>query len=193
MRRQLGSLVILAASVLVAGCFTHTGRLDRLADELDDQLPQARFEPDHGFKFGRLSLGLAKSVTRLAIDDEEFGEFEGFRGLKRVEVATYETVGEISDDLPDELELSLRRTGWNTLARFREHDSRGWVLYRTDKHETLRTLFVCFLDDSELTMFRLSGRLDKLLTAAMQLARSEMAEFAEDDWDEPSKRAGWID
>ena len=179
--RGAGLLGLLSAAFLLNACFTHTGHLDRMAHKLEAQLPATRFEPQFGLKFGRLSLGLAKGITNLALNEEELDGLHILRGVKKVEFATYKTVGASAADFTGELELSLRKTGWQTLARFREDGELGWIVYRMEE-DILRNLVVCILSEEELTMVRLSGRLDRLITAAIQFARSELQEH--DSWDE---------
>lgn len=161
---------------LLAGCFTWTGRSDRLARDLDRQLPLTHFERDGGVKLGRISLGLAKGVARWATSEEDRDEVEVFRGLKRLEFASYRAMaagGQQGGQLPENLGLSLRGAGWETLARFRDEKAQGWIVYRMDE-ESLERLVVCVLDDEELTLIHLSGRLDRMIHAAIRLARSEL-------------------
>ena len=80
-------LAVVLVAVLVEGCFAHTGRTDRLAYDLDRQLTATSFERQVGFKLGRLSMGLAKGLSRMAMDEEDLGELEVLRGVKHFELA----------------------------------------------------------------------------------------------------------
>ena len=152
--------------------------------DLDRQLTATRFERQGGIKLGRLSTGLAKGLSRMAMDEEDLEDLEVLRGVKHFEFATYEAVGDLDGDLTAKLELSLSGAGYQTLARFRDGGDVGWIVYRM-KDEALRKLVVCILEDGELTLIHISGRLDALLTAAIQLARTEMADEGDEDWSEP--------
>ena len=185
----LASVVLLAA-VLGGGCFTTSARMHGIADAFEDDLPGLEFDHQFGLTLGRMSMGLARSVGSLAMEEDEL---RVFRGIRKVEMATFETRGDRQIDFPRQLEASLSRKGWETLARFKEDGELGWVVYRLDG-ERLKNVMVMVLDHGELTLVRLAGRLDRVVGAALEFSREEILEDDgdweiwedEDDWSEPA-------
>ena len=178
-------MAVVLVGFLTQGCVAHTVRTDRLAHDLDRQLPSTRFERQMGIGLGRLSMRLAQGISRMAVDEEDLAELDVLRGVQRFEFATYEVVGDLGGDLAVQVGLSLTGAGYQTLARFRDEGEAGWILYRM-KDEALRRLVVCTLEDGELTLIHISGRLDALLTAAIQLARTERADEDDENRSEPA-------
>ena len=195
-RRPLVRVVIAAAatSLLLSGCVLNTPHLDQLAHTLDRELPDTDLDQQFGIKLGRISMGLGKSIARIAMNEEDAQYMGVLSGLKRVEVATYDASGSLEDaHFPRRMEDSLRSDGWETLARFQDETNLGWVLYRIKK-QSLRNLLVVNLDDEQLNMIRISGRLDQTIRAAMHLARGEMDEL-DREWEEeePEWESIWDD
>jgi hypothetical protein len=80
------------------------------------------------------------------------------------------------DDLAFRLEEVMRDRGWTTAVAMREGRERTWVYYRTNpRQDRIRGVYVVALDGDELTLVRLSGRLDHTLKAAINLSRQYAA------------------
>ncbi|HEV2843925.1 MAG TPA: DUF4252 domain-containing protein, partial [Thermoanaerobaculia bacterium] len=117
---------------------------------------------------GRVSLGLARGLIRM-VPGKMDGQ-EALTSVRRVEVATYRV-----SDLPDladidsklRFEKRLAQNGWSMMVRSREAGSRAWMFVRDNGKGSLRNLFVVELDDSELTLVRIDGRLDHAFAAAI--------------------------
>lgn len=175
-RRSLGSLPasLVVIAILSSGCLTTSPRMHAFADSIQHELPEMELEHIRGGTFGRMSLGMAKTLAKWAMDDEEDDEFVGFfKGVKKVEYAMFETNTHGDATFPRELHDSFSRKGWTTLARFREDEQLAWVLVRM-RRDSIDKLIVVHLDDEELTLVRLGGRLDDVLRAALDYARSEV-------------------
>ena len=172
--------VLIPTALLSSGCLTTSPRMHAFADSIQHELPEMELEHIRGGTFGRVSLGMAKTIAKWAMDEEEDEEFVGFfKGVKKVEYAMFEANHHGDAEFPRELHDSFSRKGWSTLARFREDEQLAWVLVRM-RRESIDKLIVVHLDDEELTLVRLGGRLDDVLRAALDYARSEVIE--DDDW-----------
>lgn len=165
------------------GCLATTSpRMHAFADSIQHELPDMKLEHIRGGTFGRMSLGMAKTIAKWSMDDGEDREFVGFfKGVKKVEYAMYEASSRSDVTFPRELHSSFERRGWSTLARFREDESLAWVLARV-RRESIDRVIVVHLDEEELTLVRLGGRLDEVLRAALDYARSEVLD--EDEFEE---------
>lgn len=185
MARRTGPACMLAATLLLlsTGCLTTSPRMHAFADSIQHEMPEMQLEHIRGGTFGRVSLGMAKTIAKWALDDDEDEEFVGFfKGVKKVEYAMFEANTRADAEFPRELHDSFSRKGWTTLARFREDEQLAWVLVRL-RRDSIDKLIVVHLDEEELTLVRLGGRLDDVLRAALDYARSEVLE--EDDHLEP--------
>jgi hypothetical protein len=82
----------------------------------------------------------------------------------------------LADDRAFRLERVLRERGWIAAVTLREGDERTWVYYRTNSRaDRLRGVYVVALEGDELTLVRLTGRLDRALEAAISLSRQYVA------------------
>lgn len=105
---------------------------------------------------------------------EHHGTFDALSGLHRVEAGNYRISG-LPPDLAGAgaLERSLKREGWQTLARVRDDEQQAWVVYRL-RGRHLRSLMVVAIEGDELSLVRLEGRLEDTLVAALDIARGEL-------------------
>ena len=88
-----------------------------------------------------------------------------------MEVATYRV-----HDLPDlsglrkkapDFERHLARSGWSLTIKAQEDNSPSWLFTRSDGQGGLSNLLVVDLDDQELTVVRMDGRLDRVFAEAV--------------------------
>lgn len=167
MKRHAVSLLGLLSLAALAGC-AGSPSVDQVRREIERRVPEARFEPEEHIRLGRVSLGLTRGLIRLVP-----GKIEGQEALTsvhRLEVATYQV-----SDLPDltdidsklRFEKKLAQDGWAMMVRTRDSGSRAWMFVRDDGKGALRNLFVVDLDDSELTLVRIDGRLDQAFAEAI--------------------------
>jgi hypothetical protein len=174
-RRRAGciSLVLLAA-LATTGCKEEAPSAAAVRAHIEREVPGARLRRDSNIRLGRFTLAVAKGVMRLV----EPGDRETRRALShihRVHVTTYEVLSLPDIDgleLPVSFERGLARQGWIPMLQEREEDSRTWVFLRQDEAGTIRNLYLVELDNAELTVIDLAGRLDRV-----------MAEFVADDPD----------
>lgn len=168
MKRHAVSLIgLLSLASLAAGC-AGSPSVDQVRWEIERRVPEARFEKEEHITLGRVSLGLTRGLIRMVP-----GKLEGQEALtsvRRVEVATYRV-----SDLPDlsdidsklRFEKRLAQDGWSMMIRTRDSGSRAWMFVRDNGKGALRNLFVVDLDDSELTLVRIDGRLDRAFAEAI--------------------------
>ena len=166
-RNALSFAGLLSLAVLTAGC-AGSPTVDQVRWEIQRRVPEARFEQEEHIALGRLSLGLVRGLLRMVPGEVE--EPEVLTSVKRLEVATYRV-----SDLPDLADLDrklrfekrLAQDGWAMTMRTREAGSRAWVFMRDDGKGALRNLFVVDLNDNELTLVRIDGRLSEAFAAAI--------------------------
>lgn len=168
MKRNALSLAgLLSLAALAAGC-SGTPTVDQVRWEIQRRVPEARFEQEEHIALGRLSLGLVRGLMRMVPGEME--EPEVLTSVRRLEVATYRV-----SDLPDlaavdkklRFEKRLAEDGWAMTVRSRDAGSRSWVFMRDNGKGALRNLFVVDLNDDELTLVRIDGRLDHAFAAAI--------------------------
>lgn len=170
MKRGLFSFAaLLSLSSLLAGC-GGSPTVDQVRWELQRRFPEARFVPEEHIHLGRLSMGLARGIVRLAADDGDRDELDLVRQIHGVDVASYKVRG-----LPDldglagdtRFESQLKQNGWSLMVRTREPRESTWIYVRTTPDGAMRNLFVVALEKDELTLVRVDGRIDRALAAAM--------------------------
>lgn len=170
MRKALPVIAVLSSLALpLAGC-GEPPSVDQVTGEIRRWAPGARFEREEHVRLGRIKLGLVKGLIRM-VDDEDPESRTVLREIHRVEVATYRV-----HDLPDlsglrqqapRFESQLARTGWSLTVKAQEDNSPSWLFTRSDDQGGLKNVLVVDLDDHELTVVRVDGRLDRMLAEAI--------------------------
>lgn len=160
------ALVLLAAS----GCMFHTPGLAKQRQALERQIPGAEFDRTIGLKFGRISLGLARSIARASLDDSDDEESRQvialLRKIKGVQVGLYRTIELPPIDtrtfrLPSDDQL--RGDGWYVAAEIRGEDHVAWALAKNDARGIVRQIQVGALDEDELVLVRVRGNVQEML------------------------------
>jgi hypothetical protein len=183
MRKALSVVAVLSSLALpLAGCGAPPS-VDQVTLEIRRWIPGARFEREEHVRLGRIKLGLVKGIVRM-VDGEEDDEGRAFlREIDRVEVATYrvhdlpDTTG-LEEKTPD-FERRLARAGWSLTVKAQEDNSPSWLFTRSNGEGGLRNLLVVDLDDHELTVVRMDGRLDRAFAEAVAERPKEAALRAE--------------
>jgi hypothetical protein len=161
-------LVALLAVSITTGC-KDSPAVSTVRAGLEQQIPGAEFEREFHIRLGRMSMGLAKQVAKFGLDEED-AELEMLRAIKRVDVGTYRVVSlpPIDDlELPPGLVRQLSASGWEVLLREQSEGERIWVFLRAGEKGSLSSVYVIVLDEVELTMVAVEGRLDKLIASAI--------------------------
>lgn len=168
-RTRLFRLAVVLVAVGMTTACKESPSVSTVRAGLERQIPGAEFEREFGIRLGRMSTGLAKKVARFGLDEED-PELKMMRAVKRVDVGTYRVVS-----LPpiDELELppglirELSASGWEVLLREQSEGERVWVFLRSAEKGSLSSVYVIVLDEVELTMVAVDGRLDELIADAI--------------------------
>jgi hypothetical protein len=176
-RSRVLAVVALSVAILGSGCVTATSpEIASMKDDIETAVG-GDFEREIGIRLGRVSIGLGKAVMGMVArhDDGDMAEATALlRGLRKVEVTVYDTgsfAGGNWRDLPDRVESAMARGRWMPTVRVRSDEELAWVFCRLDDEERLRAVTVVTLDDGQLTLVRLAGRLDRALAAAISLTR----------------------
>lgn len=155
--------------MMTSGCLWAPG-LDGVRKEIQDQIPGSHFEREFAISLGPISLGLARTITKM-VPDEDANMASGYlKEIKNVKVAVYDAY-----DIPRDFELKtpwrlerlLEEEDWEMAVKVREDGESVWVLYREDS-DTVRELFVVVLNDDELVLVKAEGRLDRLMEKVME-------------------------
>ena len=190
MKRSVVPFVLFRSlSSLFAGC-AGTPSVDRVGWEIQRRFPEARFEREEHFHLGRVKMGLLRGLVRMVP-----GKVEGQEFLSRihgVEVATYRVrsmpdLDRLASDT--RFEKRLAENGWTPMVRTREENERSWVFVRIDPAGALRNLFVVSLDESELSLVRVDGRIDQALAEAIAAHPKKAVETVKGEGEEEEEEA----
>lgn len=166
-RRGVAVVLTLLGMLVLTGCDGAPG-VEQVRWEIERHVPGARFEREEHFHLGRISMGLLRGLIRLTpAGDEEIRPLNQIRG---VEVGVYQVrsmpdLDGASQVLAD-FEDRLGDHGWSLMLREREADSRTWMFVRSHPDGWLRNLFIVSLEQDELTLLRVDGRLDRFFAEA---------------------------
>ena len=160
--------LVLTALLLTTAC-KDSPSVSTVRAELERHIPGAEFEREFHLRLGGISLGLAKKLARFGLDDDD-PELEMLRAIKRVNIGTYRVVSlpPIDElDLPQGFIRQLNATGWDLLLREQSEGERTWVFLRSAGNGSFSSVYVIALDEVELTMVAVDGRLDKIIASAI--------------------------
>lgn len=164
-RRALLTITACGLALTLVACKGESPSPEIVRSHIERELPGAEFKKDTRIRLGRITFGLAKGVFKL-VEPDDLGMSKAISNVKKVDIAIYEVVSlpEISTlELPADFERNLERYGWYPMVRTREDDSRVWVYYREDDAGSIRNLYVVELDEAELVVIDLGGRLDRVM------------------------------
>lgn len=156
---------VVAALPWAGGCMW-TPELSQIKQDIAHQIPDATFNHQVSFAIGPGGMALARAVVSMV---PQAGDARGWlKDVSRVEVAVYEVHADASARriaTPSRIEVMLA-DGWEMAARVREDGESVWLLYRLDG-ESVRELFVVALDQDELVLVKVKGRLERLIARAL--------------------------
>lgn len=166
-RILLAALVVLP---LVSGCVFSNAHIRDEVDTIAWDLRPMELDAEAELQIGRGILGLASTVAGWS--DDRDAEFVGnlLDDIDAVDVGVY-TLSERGGDSPGALTQSgleeLRDLGWRPVVRTNERrDGSRWVLYREESGRD--QMLVVGIEDEELIVLRITGRLGGLLDNAIQ-------------------------
>ena len=166
--RRLDVVVLLVAAAVLVAC-KDSPAVSTVRAQLEREIPGAEFEKEFHLRLGGMSLGLGKKLAGWALaDDEELSQL--MKSVKRVDIGTYRVVSLPpleQVEPPSGLMSTLGRSGWSLMLRSQDDGERIWIFVRQDEEGGLRNIYVVSLDEVELTMVSLEGRLDELLADAI--------------------------
>lgn len=183
MQKALSVVAVLSSLALpLAGCGAPPST-DQVTMEIQRWIPGARFEREEHVRLGRIKLGLVKGILRMVDDDDKEDAGAILREVDRLEVATYrvrhlpDTTG-LREKAPG-FERQLARSGWSLTVKAQEDNNPTWLFTRSDGQGGLKNLLVVDLDDEELTVVRMDGRLDRAFAEAVAERPKEAVRGAE--------------
>jgi hypothetical protein len=149
----------------LTGCF-FSREIGQTRRDIERAYPDLQLRKQIVLNLGPISLRTLGWFTKLAPEEEGDMAARYLRDISRVKVGVYRS------DNPAELErLNISRLGfekeWTVALKTRNDDSRVWVLYR-ENAKTLKDLYVVVLDEEQLVMARVHGRLQRLVTRIME-------------------------
>ena len=163
-----------AAVLLLTGAFAFTGcagapQVEQVRWEIENRLPGARFEREEHFHLGRISMSLLRGLVRLTpVDREDIAPLNQIRSL---EIGVYKVHSlpnlDQEADLLSRFEGRLKENGWSLMLRQREPDEQTWMFVRSQPDGTLSNFFIVSLEQDEMVLLRMDGRLDQLFAEAM--------------------------
>ncbi len=164
--RALTAVIAIALAMSATTGCTWTPELARVKNDIERQIPDARFEKEFSISLGPVAMRFARLVSRFVPDAREARGY--LKDVSRVQVAVYNMssmppVKHVR--MPDRLK-NMTNEGWELAVKVREDDGLVWVMYRVDK-DTVRDLYVVLLDSEELVIVKARGNLERLVARAL--------------------------
>ena len=148
--------------------------------QLERHLPGIELERESHVRVPRIGMILARKIVRWAGEETE-EDLRILSHVKRVDVATYRVLSPPDAgtlDAPLRFENRLAEAGWELMVREREDGEHTWLFYRPGEVEGAIThLYVVALDEDELTVVDLAGRIDRIVAEVFADDPGELVEI----------------
>lgn len=153
----------LAASMLAlsaAGCMTYRGPVG--VEAMIERKAHVELHREMGFKLGLISTKIATSIMHRYDDDQDF------RDLRGIGVVVFDVTGHTGDAQPiTATDLGLE--GWQPVIQSRSEGEQLLVLTKTGDEE-IREMMLLSIDNDEVVVARMKGRLDRLIAKTIAAA-----------------------
>lgn len=164
--KRAATLVLAVAAFAATACDDgEAPSAEAVRLHLEHSVPDAEFRREAHIRLGRFTLGLAKGAMRLvAFEDRETRR--ALSQVRSIDIASYEVVSwpaETTVTLPRRFERRLAQEGWYPMVKSREEDSQTWIFVRESEPGAISNLYIVELDEAELTVIDLRGRLDRVV------------------------------
>ncbi|HEX8298536.1 MAG TPA: DUF4252 domain-containing protein [Rubricoccaceae bacterium] len=149
--------LLLAVTLAASGCMS--AELARVHRDVARDVPG--LDGGHAPAFGPLTLGLARQF----VDDPVVSGL--LRHVRGVAVGTYNVDGMPADLSLVQARARIEARGWEPVVVSRDSTDTAFIYARV-RGESIRDLLVVSFDGEDLTLVRLSGRLDEALAEALR-------------------------
>lgn len=163
-RPAVVALVILLVLPLTGCLFSR--EISQTRREIETAYPDLRLEREVVVNLGPISLAMIGWMAGLVPDQDVAVARRYLKDVSRVKVGVFRAEGAAGLQDVDAGLFGFEK-GWQVAVKARQEEERVWVLYR-DGPETLRDLYVVVLNDEDLVVARVRGRLDRLIARVME-------------------------
>ncbi len=158
-------LVALWGSSLLSGCITNPD-LEDVPTIFSQELRPARLETKVRLELGPGLLSLAKFGVDLTNSEAK----EYLSDIRKIELGVYEVSGLAPSDnakLWERISHRMAQSGWDVLVKSRDKDEISLIFYRLKKKGE-GWLYLVNLDQTELVLVKIEGKLERLIKKALQ-------------------------
>jgi len=182
MRKGFAAVLFLSSALAFAGC-AGTPDVEQVRWEIENHVPGARFEREQHFHLGRISMSLLRGLVHLTPASHE--EIAPLRQIRGLEIGVYKVRSlpnlDQSDALLNDFEDRLANHGWSLALRTREADERTWMFVRSRPDGSLSNFFIVSLEQDEMVLLRMDGRLDRFFAEGMAKNPRKAVEAVSDE------------
>lgn len=166
LKRTLLPLILVLLALSSSGCL-YSREIAHTRRDIERQVPEVHFEREVVLSLGPMALRTLRWISGLVPEEEAQQASLYLRDVSRVKVGVYRSEDAAALQHLDPIRLRrFERDGWETAVHAQEEGERVWVLYR-ERRGAIRDLYVVVLNEEELVLARLKGRLDQLFARIM--------------------------
>ncbi|NIM18844.1 MAG: DUF4252 domain-containing protein [Candidatus Latescibacteria bacterium] len=169
-KRHLFAAAVLSIGMLLfSGCLWAPS-LERLKKEIENQIPEARFDKEVALTLGPVSIGIARVVTRFIPETKEARPY--LKNVRKVELAVYNTKSLPPLDglrFPARLKSLVEQDNWDVAVKVRQEDELVWILVH-ERRNQIDAAFVVVINHENLVLMRLKGQLNEIVLRSLKEA-----------------------
>lgn len=158
---------LIGIGLLISGCIMVDRHFRQTRNEIFDSLNDCTIRKDLEFKIGHGLLIPVKMTSGFLHIDPEAREI--LNKIFHVQVGIYqlENRNDLSHPFPKSLEKRLLALGFQPIIKARSKEDNVWVFVKS-RGQRLRGMYIISLDDEELALVEIEGKLGELIEDAVR-------------------------
>ncbi len=166
-RILITAITFLMLLLLFSGCVFVNRDFRQTRNAILDEIGDAEIDTKVQLQIGPGLLSIGKLVASLSNVDEEARVY--LREVQQVQLGVYKL--QLSHTarlrIPAQIATKLERRGYQPMIKIKQPDENVWIMTKM-RGEQLHSLYVIALDQQELVLVEVKGRLNKIIEKAIQ-------------------------
>ena len=168
-------LLLILSSIFFIGCFGVDSNFSEIKHDIVSS-SNVQFHKDIEFSIGSVGLSLASAIVDFS-DDNDAREI--IKNLSKVQIGVYKNTEPISRqaaiEIINKIDDRLRNKGWNYLVKSYDKREVSSVYIKQSDGDKLCEMFVVNLNDDELVIVDIKGRLERILTSVIRDRKMDLS------------------
>ncbi len=168
-------ILLIVSSIFFLGCFGVDSNFSEVKNDIFSNV-NVKFHKNIEFSIGSVGLSFASAVSDFSDDDNAH---EIIRNLSKVQIGVYKYTEPVSRqaaiEIIKKIDDRLQDNGWNYVVKSYDKREVSSVYTKCGDDNKLREMFVVNLNDDELVIVDIKGKLERILTSVIRDKRMDLS------------------